>query len=339
MRIDELVRMEVLWTHHSRLIPDSASVRDEDQRNRIYMRGLEMLFDGNYLNMRQHRGAKARLQFLGVRVKDPPVGPHKLGPPNSDLPISREDQITELQNSRKTRHGQQWLVPCDGWIRPWAVRAVNGHTTHPDQSKNLWEIDPSKFAISPSMSLLNQLGGAFHATACRNLFSIMEKGILPGADIEDDYDRRHESGRLHSYRGIFAPWDPRKTSTKTRVAGYRNRKMPLVVLYVKEEEWQSTAPSWLAVLCLASSSRRPDSACPKKGTGDHSNSSRRFWTRSSKTKSWIFIPRRSSVNFERNELPLASWNYYATCRLDLTMQGPLRHQCLTILRTHGVTAT
>ena len=26
------------------------------------------------------------------------------------------------------------------------------------------ELDPDKFAISPSVSLLNELGGAFHAT-------------------------------------------------------------------------------------------------------------------------------------------------------------------------------
>ena len=37
----------------------------------------------------------------------------------------------------------------------------------------------------------------------------MEKGILPGADVEDDYNRQHESGRVHSHYGIFAPWDAR----------------------------------------------------------------------------------------------------------------------------------
>ena len=28
------------------------------------------------------------------------------------------------------------------------------------------ELDPYKFAISPSLTLVNQLGGAFHATSC-----------------------------------------------------------------------------------------------------------------------------------------------------------------------------
>ena len=81
---------------------------------------------------------------------------------------------------------------------------VSGRSTHPDPDKNLLDIDPDKFAILPSMSLLYQLGGAFHATSCRNLSSIMAKGILPGADVEDDYNRRHESGRVHSHYGIFA---------------------------------------------------------------------------------------------------------------------------------------
>ena len=49
------------------------------------------------------------------------------------------------------------------------------------------DLDPRKFAISPSISLVNQIGGAFHATSCRNLLSIVERGILPGAAIEEDY--------------------------------------------------------------------------------------------------------------------------------------------------------
>ena len=53
-------------------------------------------------------------------------------------------------------------------VRPWAVRAVSGHSTHPDPAKKLLELDLHKFAISLSLSLLNQLGGAFHATSCRN---------------------------------------------------------------------------------------------------------------------------------------------------------------------------
>ena len=68
-----------------------------------------------------------------------------------------------------------------------------------DPAQNLLEIDPDKFAISPSLSLLNQLGGAFHATNCRNLLSIMERGVLPGVNVEDEYHRQHESGRVHSH--------------------------------------------------------------------------------------------------------------------------------------------
>ena len=43
-------------------------------------------------------------------------------------------------------------------------RGPSGHSTHPIASKNLMELDPDKFAISPSVSLLTELGGAFHAT-------------------------------------------------------------------------------------------------------------------------------------------------------------------------------
>ena len=68
---------------------------------------IQLLINGNLLGARQRNG-KLRLQFLGVRLKEPPAGPYNLG-----------DQITELLHDRRTRHEQQWLGPCDGWIRPW----------------------------------------------------------------------------------------------------------------------------------------------------------------------------------------------------------------------------
>ena len=87
---------------------------------------------------------------------------------------------------------------------------VSGHTVHYDPEKNLMELDPHKFAISPSLSLVNQVGGAYHATSCRNLRSIVERGILPGTSIQDDRYARYDTGRLHSYYGVFAPWDQKE---------------------------------------------------------------------------------------------------------------------------------
>ena len=129
------------------------------------------------------------------------------------------DQIAELQGNRNTQREQQYLTQCDGWVRPWAVRAVSGHSGHPDSEQNLVELDPDRFAISPSRTLMNELGGAYHATSCRHLQSIAERGILPGASIEVTYGSRHEAGRLHSCYGIFPPWDQRNTTTRTRVSG------------------------------------------------------------------------------------------------------------------------
>ena len=94
------------------------------------------------------------------------------------------------------------------------------------------ELDPNKFAISPSLSLVNQIGGAYHATSCRNLLSIVERGILPGTSIQDDQYARYDTGRLHSYYRVFAPWDSRNTTTKQRVSGRGNHAMPLIVLYI-----------------------------------------------------------------------------------------------------------
>eukprot|EP00439_Symbiodinium_sp_Y106_P074980 s2566_g14.t1 len=143
VHIEDLVRMEVLWTAQSRQITTTASHTDEDQRKRIYNERVQLLINGNLLGARQRNG-KQRFQFLGVRLKDPPAGPYNLGVPGSNMMVSKEDQIAELMHNRYTRNEQQWLGPCDGWIRPWAVRAVSGHSVHPDPEKNLMELDPHK---------------------------------------------------------------------------------------------------------------------------------------------------------------------------------------------------
>ena len=232
VKIDDLIKMEVLWTHHSRKISVNGDIRGADQQRRIYNQRLQLLFNGNLLAARQLNG-KVRLQFLGVRVKDPPEGPQRVGWAGSDMMLPRRDQIAELQGNRNTQREQQYLTQCEVWVRPWAVRAVSGHSAHPDSEQNLVELDPCRFAISPSRTLMNELGGAYHATSCRHLQSIAERGILPGASIEVTYGSRHEAGRLRSYYGyIFPPWDKRNTTTRPRVSGRANWRMPLVVLYV-----------------------------------------------------------------------------------------------------------
>ena len=70
--------MEVLWTHHSRKISVNGDIRDADQQRRIYNQRLQLLFNGNLLAARQRNG-KVRLQFLGVKGKDPPEGPQRIG--------------------------------------------------------------------------------------------------------------------------------------------------------------------------------------------------------------------------------------------------------------------
>ena len=50
--IDDLVRMEVLWTARSRDITESANVRDRDQRMRLYNERLQLIINGKLLNAR-----------------------------------------------------------------------------------------------------------------------------------------------------------------------------------------------------------------------------------------------------------------------------------------------
>ena len=56
------------------------------------------------------------------------------------------------------------------------------------------ELDPSKFALSASMSLLGQIRGAYHATEIYNLNAIVTEGLKTGSDL---MDLGRTSGRLH----------------------------------------------------------------------------------------------------------------------------------------------
>ena len=92
VHIDDLVRMEVLWSSQSRGITTTASHTDEEQRRRIYNEKIQLLINGNLLGARQRNG-KVRLQFLGVRLKDPPAGPYDLGVPGSNVMVeTRSDR-------------------------------------------------------------------------------------------------------------------------------------------------------------------------------------------------------------------------------------------------------
>ena len=99
--VDDLIKMEVLWTHHTRRLTEDGSVRDLDQQKRIYNQKLQLLLNGKYLIAKQPRGAKIRLQFLGIKVKDPPAGPHQLGPFNSNMLVSKVTQIKKSKSCNR----------------------------------------------------------------------------------------------------------------------------------------------------------------------------------------------------------------------------------------------
>ena len=123
VKIDELVRMDVLWSSNSRRITQAAAgYRDRNQRLKVYNERLQLIINGNILSAKKPDG-KVRLQFLGIRVKEPPAGPYTLGAAGSNMMVSRANQITEIQRDPDLRCNQPWLGQSDGWVRPWAVRA------------------------------------------------------------------------------------------------------------------------------------------------------------------------------------------------------------------------
>ena len=94
------------------------------------------------------------------------------------------------------------------------------------------EVDPSKFALSASLSLLNQLQGAYHATEYYNLQMIMTEGIKTGRDLmgQRGLGQRGSSGRLRSYWGVFPPWDSRNKVTRSRSGS--DQRTPMVTLFI-----------------------------------------------------------------------------------------------------------
>ena len=112
---------------------------------------------------------KLRLQFLGIRLAPSP-NPDAVAagePPLSQRMVGVETPYQELQRDQETQNiGHDLLQQNDNWIKPWAIRAASGHS---HSRSTIMELDPSKFALSASLSLLNQLQGAYHATEYCNL--------------------------------------------------------------------------------------------------------------------------------------------------------------------------
>ena len=227
MKLDWLLSCERLWTHSEREIGYPLSRKCRTHRIRELQRRLQLFIDGNYINYKSGDG-KIRLQFLGVRLAPSP-NPDSVAagePPLSQRMVGVETQFQELQREQETQHiGQDLLMQHGNWIKPWAVRAASGHS----QSRStIVELDPSKFAaLSASLALLNQLQGAYHATEYYNLQMIMTEGTKTGRDL---MGHRGSSGRLHSYWGVFPPWDSRNKVTRSRSGA--DQRTPMVMLYI-----------------------------------------------------------------------------------------------------------
>ena len=203
--IEWLLSFDLLWCHHNRHLAYSLP---NDYRNNYrnreaeMQRRLQLLIDGNYFNLCGGDG-KLRLQFLGVRFHTPETLPpdfNAMAPVFSNSLVHVETMREEIRRDQWTKHlRDEHLEQTDFWIRPWAVRATAGHSV---SASTVMSLDPAKFALSASRSLLDQIGGAYHATEIYNLNAIVTDGLKTGSDL---IELGRTSGRLHSYFGIFPP--------------------------------------------------------------------------------------------------------------------------------------
>ena len=163
-----------MWSHRTRELTDSASVRDADQRTRIYNETVQLFIDGNYLNAK-HKRSKIRLQFLGVRVKDPPAGPSNHWTSNVE-----HDGVNGGPARRvATQSKRQKSAPMDRAFR--RLGATMGRQSGQWPFCTLIRLRICwKSTWTSWQSLLQSTWWCLHATNCRNLLSIMERGILPG---------------------------------------------------------------------------------------------------------------------------------------------------------------
>ena len=74
VKIDEILKVDVLWPHESPRTDGALDHSDHRRRTRQLSHRLQLFFDGNHLNATKPNKSKIRLQFLGIRVMDPPNG-------------------------------------------------------------------------------------------------------------------------------------------------------------------------------------------------------------------------------------------------------------------------
>ena len=131
------------------------------------------------------------------------------------LHFSRPSCYTSCSGEQRRAQGTQQITDedlalNDNWIRPRAVRAASGHSMSFDPDIGLMRVDPNRFAIHPSMPLVEALRGSFHSTACHNLqWHFAWNGSC----------RQFFGEITQPHFGIFAPWDRRNMATKYRVQG------------------------------------------------------------------------------------------------------------------------
>ena len=99
---------------------------------------------------------------------------------------------------------------CDGWYRPWCIRATTGHGDFGFMSS-------SALANRYSARMGDSLGGAFHVTY------IVRCGLVPGGI--------GGGNRLALHFGAFAPLDKMNLATKTTLRNLRVGD-PIAIIYI-----------------------------------------------------------------------------------------------------------
>ena len=93
----------MLWSHWKRNLGRELNHRDLEKKKRQYQRrrSSQALFDVNYINSRLAHNAKIRLQFLGIRIAEPP---------NSNDVVSDAqpfDNVMVSQTVQRVEYGQR----------------------------------------------------------------------------------------------------------------------------------------------------------------------------------------------------------------------------------------
>ena len=214
VRLDKLLNMDVLSSHDSRRLDVPLHAHDAEERQRQLNQRLQMLFDGNRINF--FETSKIRLQFLGIRVAEPP-NPEDVvreAEPFDRRMVTVATQREELRRNQNSSSsirriciiptvgkdhgpsGRHVVIPITSTTRSWKSTRQSLHCRSPTRSSirsRVRVMQQSTTTSNPSWKTVSkQVGISLGTTASYSgVYTVTGRGFPP-------WDQRNQVTRIRS---------------------------------------------------------------------------------------------------------------------------------------------